>query len=384
MSRRAPAATDERLPAAALRRRLREWYLASRRDLPWRRTRDPWAIWVSEVMLQQTTVAVGLVRYPDFLSRFPTVEAMAAATERDVLAAWSGLGYYARARNLHRGACEAVGRGGIPRTAAELRELPGIGPYTAAAIASIVHGEAAAVVDGNVLRVLSRLLAAPWSPASGRDRREAARVATELLDPSAPGDHNQAVMELGATVCTPRSPGCRLCPVAALCRARRLGTPGDFPVREPRTSPRRIVLAAGVAFRDGRLVLVPDDVFVPGHLVVPLVPVPDGVEPEAALARHWPTRAGREASGLAPLGRLAHSVLDRRYRVELFAVTEGKASAPARAPTLLSPARARTVPRGGFLEKVLARLAGLRPTGPAGAPPGRGPRAGAPPRRPGG
>jgi A/G-specific adenine glycosylase len=201
-----------------LRSALLAWYAANRRDLPWRRTRDPYAIWVSEIMLQQTRVAVVEQRYQEFLRRFPTVFALAAAPEHDVLALWSGLGYYRRARMLHRAAQEVAATGGtIPQTAADLRNLPGIGAYTAAAIASIAHGEPVAVVDGNVERVLCRL--AGWDARGGHQAR-VQELAGRLVDPLHPGDFNQAMMELGATVCLPRNPQCLLCPVAEFCRTR--------------------------------------------------------------------------------------------------------------------------------------------------------------------
>jgi A/G-specific adenine glycosylase len=207
-----------------MRKGLLGWYEGAQRDLPWRRSRDPYAIWVSEIMLQQTRVAVVVERYEAFMVRFPTVAALARASEQDVLALWSGLGYYRRARMLHEAAQVIVAdRGGVmPETAAELRMLPGIGRYTSAAIASIAHGEPVAVVDGNVERVLCRL--AGWDANGGkgstdlRNRIEA--MAARLLDPERPGDFNQAVMELGATVCLPRNPQCLVCPVSASCKTR--------------------------------------------------------------------------------------------------------------------------------------------------------------------
>lgn len=207
-----------------MRTALLEWYERSRRDLPWRRSRDPYAIWVSEIMLQQTRVAVVVERYQAFMARFPTVAALARASEQEVLALWSGLGYYRRARMLHKAAQLVVAdRGGVmPETAADLRTLPGVGGYTSAAIASIAHGEPIAVVDGNVERVLCRL--AGWDANSGkgsadlRNRIEA--MAARLLDPGRPGDFNQAVMELGATVCVPRNPQCLVCPLSAGCKTR--------------------------------------------------------------------------------------------------------------------------------------------------------------------
>ncbi|HEY6489252.1 MAG: A/G-specific adenine glycosylase [Terracidiphilus sp.] len=192
--------------------------------MPWRRSRDPYAIWVSEIMLQQTRVAVVTERYQAFMTRFPTLVSLALAPEQEVLALWSGLGYYRRARMLHKAAQFVAEHreGNLPITSAELRVLPGIGNYTAAAIASIAHGEAAPVVDGNVERVLCRLQG--WE-AVGRSGAAAMRhridsVAAQLLDPRRPGDFNQALMELGATLCTPRNPQCLVCPLSPDCVTR--------------------------------------------------------------------------------------------------------------------------------------------------------------------
>jgi len=206
---------------ARIRRQLLGWYEHSRRDLPWRRNADPYAIWVSEIMLQQTRVAVVVDRYKAFMARFPTLVSLALGDEQEVLALWSGLGYYRRARMLHKAAQFVADRfhGNLPISAAELRLLPGIGAYTAAAIASIAHGERVAVVDGNVERVLCRM--AGWDAGSGAAlRRKIENLATQLVDPANPGDFNQAVMELGATVCLPRNPQCLVCPIADDCTTR--------------------------------------------------------------------------------------------------------------------------------------------------------------------
>ena len=224
-----------------MRRQLLAWYALNRRDLPWRRSSEPYAIWVSEIMLQQTRVAVVVERYQAFLARFPTLVSLALAAEEDVLALWSGLGYYRRARMLHKAAQFVANscNGNLPQSATELRMLPGIGAYTAAAIASIAHGEAVAVVDGNVERVLCRLKG--WEPASragGPVRRRVEALAAQLVDPARPGDFNQALMELGATVCLPRSPQCSVCPLAAHCK-----TKGEL-----RTRPRARMVSREVAY----------------------------------------------------------------------------------------------------------------------------------------
>jgi A/G-specific adenine glycosylase len=198
------------------RKQLLRWYGAHRRDLPWRVDRDPYRVWLSEIMLQQTRVAAVIEHYHKFLRRFPTIEKLAAAREASVLAAWSGLGYYRRARMMHAAAKVIVREhsGRFPMSAERLRTLPGIGRYTAAAIASIAFSEPVAVVDGNVERVLQRVFGKRLAG------EEIWQAAGHLLDAERPGDFNQAMMELGATVCTPRSPGCLTCPVVDLCATR--------------------------------------------------------------------------------------------------------------------------------------------------------------------
>ncbi len=223
------------------------WYSEHKRDLPWRRTRDPYAIWVSEVMLQQTRVQAVLEHYARWMERFPTVEALARAEEPEVLALWSGLGYYRRARMLHRAARAVVDeRGGeLPRTAEGLRTLPGVGEYTAAAVASIAFGEPVAVVDGNVERVMARVLGLR-APAPARVQTGASK----LLAPERPGDSNQAVMELGATVCLPRAPLCLHCPIQPWCKTR-----GEHPVTARKPPIAREIAYALVQRQDGCVLL---------------------------------------------------------------------------------------------------------------------------------
>ncbi|HEY1161361.1 MAG TPA: A/G-specific adenine glycosylase [Terracidiphilus sp.] len=227
---------------ARLRRQLLTWYAANRRDLPWRRSPDPYAIWVSEIMLQQTRAAVVVKRYQAFLERFPTLVSLALAPQEEVLALWSGLGYYRRARMLHKAAQFVADRlqGNLPASSAELRTLPGIGAYTAAAIASIAYGEVVPVVDGNVERVLCRLEGWEFGSRSGgaalKHRIEG--LAAQLVDPAQPGDFNQALMELGATVCLPRNPQCLVCPLAGSCKTQG----------EHKTAPRPRMLSREVAY----------------------------------------------------------------------------------------------------------------------------------------
>lgn len=234
-----------------LRRALLQHYRRHRRDLPWRQTRDPYAIWVSEIMLQQTQVDTVRPRYGEFLRRYPTVGDLAAASESEVCEAWAGLGYYRRARLLHRAAVTVVREQGgvIPGTAQELMALSGIGRYTAGAIASIAFGEEAPVVDGNVARVLARLYTLPGHPQEPALQRRLWTIATRLVRGVDPGDFNQALMELGATVCRPAQPQCERCPVRPWCRAHRQGEPTAYPAPAP--APKRRPLAVAFAWIQG-------------------------------------------------------------------------------------------------------------------------------------
>ena len=231
------------------------WYRAGHRDLPWRNSRDPYRIWVSEIMLQQTRAQAVIPYYERFLARFSSVEALAAAEEEEVLALWSGLGYYSRARNLRRAAQQVTAAGGFPREYDAIRALPGIGDYTAAAIASIAFGLPHAVVDGNVVRVVARVTGDAADSGSARTRERFRAIAQEWLDPRDAGHFNQALMELGATVCLPRNPLCLLCPLSAHCRARQEGTAAQLPVKLRKTEPVRI---SGVLLlvRDGDKILL--------------------------------------------------------------------------------------------------------------------------------
>jgi len=216
----------------AFQGQLLAFFAAHQRDLPWRRNRDPYPIWISEIMLQQTRVAAVIPYFERWMERFPTVGDLAAAELDDVLAAWSGLGYYSRARNLHRGAKDVVERygGELPKTAAELERLPGVGRYTAGAIASQAYGERAALVDGNVARVFARVFGIEDDIKSTKGQAELWKLAAELVPDQSPGDFNQGLMELGATVCTPKSPSCQSCPVSDHCFARRTGRQAELPV----------------------------------------------------------------------------------------------------------------------------------------------------------
>lgn len=284
-------------------RLLLEWYAGAKRDLPWRRTRDPWRVLVSEVMLQQTRVAAVLPYYERFLARFPTPESLAAAPEEELLALWAGLGYYARARNLRRAAEALVALGRYPETAAEWRRLPGIGDYTAAAVASICFHEPCAVLDGNVARVMARYSAEEGDVDSPTVRLRLKELAQSLLDPQRPGDYNQALMELGATLCLPRQPRCLLCPWRELCQAHARGLAEKIPVRRRRREPVREQLRVAVITHNGSLLLKRRE------------------ESAARLAGFWELPALEEvpaAKHLKRLGSLRHSITRHDYTVEVW------------------------------------------------------------------
>lgn len=219
---------------------IQNWYIENHRDLPWRNTDSPYFIWLSEVILQQTRVVQGLDYYHKFTRLFPTVHDLANASEQEILNTWQGLGYYSRARNLHKTAkhVDQQYNGVFPDSYKELLSLPGVGPYTAAAIASFAYNLPHAVVDGNVFRVLSRVFSVDTPIDSTKGKKEFSELADNLLDKTHPGRHNQAIMELGALVCSPKSPDCSSCPVEEICSARASGNQENFPVKEKKTKVR--------------------------------------------------------------------------------------------------------------------------------------------------
>src|SRR2546426_3505639 len=241
-----------------VRTRLLAWYDANRRDLPWRHTRDPYRILVAEYLLQRTRIASGTPYYERFLERFPTVRDLAAAPLDDVLAVWEGLGFYGRARNLHAAAQSIVQRHGglIPPSYDGLASLPGIGPYTAGAVASIAFGISVPAVDGNVTRVIARLFRIRKDVATGTVRKRIADIAARLVPTDQPGAFNQAMMELGAMVCTPRAPACPKCPIETLCSARAAGEERDLPVSSRPWSPPVVPVVFGLVTADDRVLVV--------------------------------------------------------------------------------------------------------------------------------
>jgi A/G-specific adenine glycosylase len=238
-------------------RRLLDWYAGSARSLPWRGSHDPYAIWVSEIMLQQTRVETVIPYYRRWMERFPTLQALAAAPEQDVLHAWEGLGYYSRARSLHAAAkLVALQHGGmLPADRDTLESLPGIGRYTAGAIASIAFNLDEAALDGNIRRVLSRVFNLDEPARSPQGERRLWELVCEHLPPGRAGDYNQALMDLGATLCTPQKPACLLCPLSEPCEARRLGVQEERPILPSKKAAPHYTVTAAVIAQDGRVLI---------------------------------------------------------------------------------------------------------------------------------
>ena len=241
--------------APKFRRALLDWYRINRRDLPWRRTPDPWRVLVSEVMLQQTRVEAVIPYYARFLDHYPDAAAFARASEPEVLRAWAGLGYYSRARNLHKSACEIARQPRFPSTYDAIRSLPGVGDYTAAAVASIAFNLPYAALDGNIARVLARITNDSGDIKHPKTRARLQSAASKLLHPRHPGEFNQALMELGATVCVPRNPKCLVCPVAAACEARARGRERELPVRSGNGAKTEVDQTLLLIVRAGKILL---------------------------------------------------------------------------------------------------------------------------------
>ncbi len=301
---------------AAIVQRLGAWFDVEKRDMSWRRTKDPYAIWLSEVMLQQTRVKTVEDYFPRFLKAYPTVSDLARADLADVLGVWSGLGYYRRARALYAGAREVVEKygGKLPGDAATLRTISGIGPYTAGAISSIAFGAREALVDGNVARVLARLFALRCDVRSLKGSREVWALATELVPAERAGRHNESLMELGATICVPASPRCDVCPVKMLCEAQKLGIAKDLPVAKKKKPPREVNMIALVT-RRGKKVLLgkrrAGGLF--GGMWEPPMVECAGPSSESSLA----ASIGAELEAVMHLGEQTHVLTHRKLRIQI-------------------------------------------------------------------
>ncbi|HEV7966420.1 MAG TPA: A/G-specific adenine glycosylase [Candidatus Acidoferrales bacterium] len=352
-----------KIPAAeipAFRRRLLSWFTERKRDLPWRRTRDPYRIWLSEIMLQQTRVAAVIPYYERFLEAFPNVQALAHAKTDRVLAKWAGLGYYSRARNLQRAAKDIVSRhaGEFPREYEAALALPGVGRYTAAAVLSIAYDAPHAVLDGNVARVLARIGAFRGDLRAPATWRKLAAAAQDLLARNSSADWNQAMMELGATVCTPKSPRCGQCPAENWCRAHGLGIAEKLPSSRKKRATVEVTLAAAVLLDPRGRTLLVRQFDGDGALFSRLWQFPaletTGTDAGAALARHLHDRFGVARNGNpAPLATARHAVTFRNIRLEpyLVRVTHLPRVAGARTVAL---GQIRSLPISNATQKIAA------------------------------
>jgi A/G-specific adenine glycosylase len=306
-----------------LRRQLLKWYDAHQRQMPWRDSRDPYAIWVSEIMLQQTRVAAATDYFNRWMTRFPTAETLARATLDDALKLWEGLGYYSRCRNLHKAAKLVVGQfdSVLPTAAKELLSLPGIGRYTAAAISSIAFARREAVLDGNVIRVLCRLANDDRDPRQTKTNEELWDRAARLLSPTRPGDFNQAMMELGAMVCTPKSPSCDACPLVKLCAGFAAGTATSLPTKAPKKKPPHYVIAAAVVIDSRGRILIgrrKEGGMLAGLWEFPGGKAEPGETPEQTAVRETAEEVGLNIEIIEPIAVVEHAFSHFRITLHTF------------------------------------------------------------------
>lgn len=305
------------------------WYEANKRDLPWRRLRDPYAIWVSETMLQQTRVETVIPYWERWLTIFPTVEALAQAPESDVLKAWEGLGYYSRARNLQKAAQAVCERhaGVVPDTLDEMRALPGVGPYTAGAVLSIAYDRDVPAVDGNVFRVLSRLFLIEEDIMKPKSRKTFESIAAYMIPEGQAASFNQGLMELGATVCIPKNPRCHNCPVQETCMAFAEGVQEEFPVKEKKKPPRPVDMTAAL-LRDGDQLLIrrrPDTGLLAGLWEFPGGERAEGETLEQALVRHLQEAHGITVQPESLFATVEHTFSHLHWTMRVYdcAIVEG-------------------------------------------------------------
>src|SRR5712691_8537597 len=350
-----------------VRSRLLGWYDANRRDLPWRRTRDPYRILIAEYLLQRTRIASGTPYYERFLARFPTVQDLAAASLDDVLAVWEGLGFYGRARRLHVAAQAIVAEHGgkVPPSYQALAALPGIGPYTAGAVASIAFGIAVPAVDGNVIRVMARLFRIREDLARAVTRRRILEIAATLISSEAPGSFNQAMMELGATICAPTSPACDRCPLENQCLARAAGEEHEIPIAINRKPARVVPVAFALIEAKGRVLLVRRE---PGTLLGGLWALPGGEIPSDGSDRASLLKLVKEQTGhginVGPTwSRVDRTFSHRKWFGSIYRCSPARRPHSGQGVRWIAVADALHLPLVQFHREALESLAGLESFG---------------------
>jgi A/G-specific adenine glycosylase len=358
-----PLVATPKRRVTSLRAKLLAWYDANKRDLPWRRSRDPYAIWISETMLQQTRVETVIPYYARFLERFPDVEALASADRDDVLQHWAGLGYYSRARNLHDAARSVVDdfAGELPRDADALKSLPGIGRYTAGAVASIAFDRPEAIVDGNVARVLARVLGIREDIGDNAVKEFIWQEAAAIAQGERPGDLNQALMELGATCCTPRTPDCDVCPWRASCNGRRVGDAATLPIKAKKKKPRPIFATAAWLPRNDKILAVrrPEKGLLASMWELPGGELAAGADPAAEVAGILSQNIGLSPVGLEGVGEVEHIFTHLRLRLHVFRCKEVRGRVRLREHAehrWLAPDRFDGLPYAAITRKALALL----------------------------
>lgn len=308
--------------APEIGRRLLEWYDQSKRDLPWRRTRDPYAIWVSEIMLQQTRVETVIPYWTNFMESFPTIQTLADAPEEDVLKRWEGLGYYSRVRNLQQAAREVQEQygGKVPHEMEEMLSLPGVGSYTAGAVLSIAYDKDVPAVDGNVLRVLSRLFAVREDVGKQSVRKEFERVAQVLIPAGKARFFNQALMEFGATVCIPKSPRCLQCPLQSVCRAYEVNIQSELPQKAKKKPPRPMQMATAILWKGHRVLLDkrPETGLLAGLWEFPTTEVREGQSARESVLQYVKEKWGVHADLGEMFAQLGHTFSHIHWEIQAF------------------------------------------------------------------
>lgn len=339
------------------------WYAGHRRELPWRKTTDPYAIWISEIMLQQTRVSTVIEYYRRFLARFPDITSLAEAKEEDVLSAWKGLGYYSRARNLHQAAkvVRDSYQGALPRTYPEIRSLPGIGDYTAGAIAGIAYNQPYPAVDGNVFRVIARLQGIEEDIGKPSVKKQVAKIVVDMMPPGKAGEFNQALMELGATCCMPKDPGCNSCPLQMVCSAHRTGRESILPVKKKAKAPVEMAYWAAVIRQNGAILMeYRKDTQLLGKMWgLPLVRKEPDASPERLFSEQW----GLPLHKIQTLGNVKHIFTHQVWRMEVILFSPETDRVLNSQLAWITPEKLRVLPVPKAFQKVLELVESSFPAG---------------------